>query len=289
MNGVTESSPNASKCGTLLRVALIAWGALSGTVPCAADAASSGPKPRSMNVVVGPTQVSPQASTQVSTPSTPSSQSVRILPHGLAATRPSTASPVFTPSAPTAASVRPSGRILEIIPQASYATAGVRPATSRSPAPALGGADPQASTDPCVNVFVRATKVDGREVLSADLHGDGLIKAAVPPHLGGELLARAGSVTGVGGARAACVPPSLAQRLLDPVVNVAAVDPAVRMARVGDRWVLAGSRAAEPVAKAQPVQLAAATTRGAAKKPAKKSTRAPKKPRPVQVAYNIYP
>jgi hypothetical protein len=127
-------------------------------------------------------------------------------------------------------------------------------------------------------------------VVSVDLHGDGLIKAAVPPHLGGELLARAGPVTGAaGGARAACVPPSLAQRLFSPMVNVAAVDPAVRMTRVGDRWVLAGSRAPEPVAKAQaPVQLAAATTRGAAKKQTKRSS-APAKPRPVQVSYHIYP
>jgi hypothetical protein len=106
----------------------------------------------------------------------------------------------------------------------------------------------------------------------------------VPPHLGGELLARARPVTGAGGARAACVPPTLAQSLFNPVINVAAVDPAVRMTRVGDRWVLAGSRGPQPVAKAEapvppagrrePVQIvepqpllqlaAATTTRGAA-------------------------
>jgi hypothetical protein len=137
-----------------------------------------------------------------------------------------------------------------------------------------------------VNVFVRSSKVDGREVMSVDLHGDGLIKGAVSPHLAGQLLARAGPE--VGGARAACVPTALAQSLFEPVINLAALDPAVRMARVGDRWVLAGSNAAALAARPQSerVQLAAATTtRGAVKKPAKR----PAKPRPVQVSYNIYP
>ncbi|MGH7644139.1 MAG: hypothetical protein ACREMR_01000, partial [Gemmatimonadales bacterium] len=99
-----------------------------------------------------------------------------------------------------------------------------------------------------MNVFVRSSKVDGREVVSVDLHGDGLIKGAVPPQLAGQLLARAGPAAG--GARAACVPPALAQSLFNPVVSLAAVDPAVRMVKVGDRWVLAGSRAPDPVAKA---------------------------------------
>jgi hypothetical protein len=160
-----------------------------------------------------------------------------------------------------------------------------------SPARALGGADAWASPGPCVNVFVRASKVDGREVMSVDLHGDGLIKAAVPPQLAGQLLARAGPATG--DARTACVPTALAQSLFDPLVNLAAVDPAVRLVRVGNRWVLAGSRAPEPVATAPaPVQLAAAKTRGVAKKPTKKPTKSSTKrakPRPVQVSYDIHP
>jgi hypothetical protein len=181
-------------------------------------------------------------------------------------------------------------RITEIIPPAD-ATASTAFGRESLPARPPGGADAWASPGPCVNVFVRASKVDGREVMSVDLHGDGLIKAAVPPPLAGQLLARAGPATG--DARTACVPMALARHLFDPVVNLAAVDPAVRMVRVGERWVLAGSRAPEPVAKAQaPVQLAAATTRGAAKKPTKRSVRAPAKavkPTPTQVARVHFP
>ncbi len=180
-----------------------------------------------------------------------------------------------------------SARITEIIPPSGAGTPGAAAAAARSASPLA--ADGWASADPCVNVYVRSAKIDGRDVVSVDLHGDGLIKAAAPPHLAGPLLARAGPAAG--GARAACVPPILAQSLFDPLVSLAAVDPAVRMARVGDRWVLAGSRAPEPVAKAQPVQLAAATTRGAAKKPAKKSTTQAKraKPAPMQVAKAYFP
>jgi hypothetical protein len=155
-------------------------------------------------------------------------------------------------------------------------------------------ADARASAEPCVNVFLRAAKVDGREVVSADLQGDGLIKGAVPPHLARQLLARAGPAAG--GVRAACVPPALAQSLFNPVVNVAAVDPAVRMARVGDRWVLAGSNAptrAKPQSEQRTQLAAATTTRGAAKKQTKthtkKPTTKPAKPRPIQVSYDIYP
>jgi hypothetical protein len=182
-----------------------------------------------------------------------------------------------------------SGRITEIIPSASSAL-GTQASAARSAGMPPIGADTWVSADPCVNVFVRSSKVDGREVVSVDLHGDGLIKGAVPPHLAGQLLARAGPAAG--GARAACVPPALAQNLFNPVVNVAAVDPAVRMVRVGDRWVLAGSRAPEPVAKAQaPVQLAAATTRGAVKKPTKNSTKRAKPATlaPTQIARVNFP
>jgi len=181
------------------------------------------------------------------------------------------------------------GRITEIIPQASYPTSGAQARGWSGATPGALGAAAWSTADPCVNVFVRSAKLDGREVVSVDLHGDGLIKGAVAPQLAGALLARAGPPTGAGGARTACVPPALAQSLFDPVINLAAVDPALTMTRVGDRWVLAGSRAPEAVAKASaPVQLAAATTRGAAKQQAKRSS-APAKPRPVQVSYNIYP
>jgi hypothetical protein len=187
-------------------------------------------------------------------------------------------------------------RITEIVPPPSYAASAAQAASGpmRSKQGVLGATDPLASANPCVDVFVRSTKVDGREVVSADLHGDGLIKAAVPPHLGGELLARAGPVTGAGGARAACVPPTLAQSLFSPVVNVAAVDPAVRMTRVGNRWMLAGSRDPVQIVEPQPrLQLAAATTtRGGAKKPTKKSSSVRAKAAtslPTQVAMAYFP
>jgi hypothetical protein len=206
-----------------------------------------------------------------------------VAPPRIATPPPAMPGPTSTTTGAAGTTVR---RFSEIVPPPSYGAFGApTPPTAGAP----GRTDPWASVDPCVSVFVRATKVDGRELVSADLHGDGLIKAAVPPHLAGQLLARAGPVTGTGGARTACVPTALAQSLFDPVVNLAAVDPAVRMVRVGERWVLAGSRAPEPVAKAQaPVQLAAATTRGAAKKPTRNSTKRAT-PRPVQVSYNIYP
>jgi hypothetical protein len=86
----------------------------------------------------------------------------------------------------------------------------------------------------------------------------------------------------------------LAQSAFNPVVNVAAVDPAVRMTRVGNRWVLAGSRDPVQIVEPQPrLQLAAATTtRGGAKKPTKKSPSARAKPGtspPTQVAMAYFP
>jgi hypothetical protein len=180
--------------------------------------------------------------------------------------RTAAAAPETPASAQTARS-----RITEIIPPASYGAPGSPPAFAlKQPArPKRDGANAQASAEPCVDVFVRSAKVDGREVASVDLHGDGLIKGAVPPHLAGALLARAGPASDPDGARAACVSPALAESLFNPVINVAAVDPAVRIARVGDRWALAGSREPQPVAEAQaPVQLAVAT-RGATKPTAK--------------------
>ena len=113
----------------------------------------------------------------------------------------------------------------------------------------------------------------------------------MPPHLAGQLLARAGPAAG--GARTACVPPAVVQGLFSPLVNLAAVDPALRMVRVGDRWVLAGGREPVRIVKPQPVQLAAATTtRGAAKKPMKKSSSARGKAAtspPAQVAMAYFP
>jgi hypothetical protein len=199
------------------------------------------------------------------------------------------ATAALAPSTATSSTVTGASRITEIIPplNAGAPTAfGRDPSSDRTPI----AADARASSNPCVNVFVRSSKVDGREVMSVDLHGDGLIKGAVSPHLAGQLLARAGPEAG--GARAACVPTALAQSLFEPVINVAAVDPAVRMARIGDRWMLAGSDASALAARPQSerVQLAAATTtRGAAKKQMKRPTKNAAKPRPVQVSYNIYP
>ena len=257
-----------------------------------------------VNTIPGPTPVVIQPAPVVSIPGAPgaggpfgtptpgpaaSSAALAIAP--ARALGPAPVSAAVAPSAAAPSTSSGGSRITEIIPPVSAiapSAFGRDPSMGRLPV----AADARASADSCVNVFVRSAKVDGREVVSVDLHGDGLIKGAVPPQLAGELLARAGPAAG--GARAACVPPALAQSLFNPVVNLAAVDPAVRMARVGDRWPLAGSR--EPqllVVKPQaPLQLAAATTtRGAPKAQAKKPVRAPVKPRPpaIQVSYAIYP
>jgi hypothetical protein len=88
------------------------------------------------------------------------------------------------------------------------------------------------------------------------------------------------------------VPPAFAQSLFSPLVNVATVDPAVRMVRVGDRWVLAGSREPVKIVKPQPLQLAAATTtRGATRKQTKQSSSARAKAAtpPIQVAMVYFP
>jgi len=251
----------------------------------------------------GPTQVAPQPAkvdsrpaprgSMASSTSAGSPPAASVAPLAVAPARSLGPAPVSAAVAPSAAAPSTSSggsRITEIIPPVSAiapSAFGRDPSMGRLPV----AADARASADSCVNVFVRSSKVDGREVVSVDLHGDGLIKGAVPPHLAGELLARAGPAAG--GARAACVSPALAQSLFNPVVNLAAVDPAVRMARVGDRWPLAGSREPQLVVKPQaPLQLAAATTtRGAPKAQAKKPVRAPVKPSPpaIQVSYAIYP
>jgi hypothetical protein len=123
--------------------------------------------------------------------------------------------------------------------------------------------------DPCVHVLLRSSQMDGREVVSVDLHGDGLIKAALPDQLAGDFLAPAAMAALRAGARAECVPPALAQAVFHHAVNVAELDSAVTMAQVGERWVLAGSRNSESVARIEPpLRLALATTlRGARAEP----------------------
>lgn len=193
-------------------------------------------------------------------------------------------------------------RITEIVPPVSHAMPP-RPPAGWSAAPAVGGAISAAGADGCVNVFLRSSAMGGREVVSVDLHGDGLIKGAVPAELASELLARAAPPTGAGRARTVCVSPALAQSLFNPATNVAAIDPAVRVKRVADRWVLAGSREPEPVAKADapvqfggsraPIQIvepqplpqlaAAPTTRGAGEQAN------PRQPPLQRAAHVIYP
>jgi hypothetical protein len=198
-----------------------------------------------------------------------------IIPPGPVGSLPVPEAPPLGPTNAGAKSGTPGGtRITEIVPPVGNIARTALERDSSPERPPIA-ADASASADPCVNVFVRSAKVDGREVVSVDLHGDSLIKGAVPPHLASDLLARARPATDPNGARAACVSPALAQSLFTPVVNVAAVDPAVKMARVGERWRLAGSREALKVVEPQPpLQLAAAkTTRGAAKPtPKKKGT-----------------
>jgi len=209
----------------------------------------------------------------------PSGQAThQIIPPGPDAA-PAAAATTLAPGSTTA-----TGRITEIIPDASLAAR--RDPSPTRPSAALA----TATAEPCVSLFLRRSKVDGRDVVSVDLHGDGLIKGAVPRERAGDLLARAGPESAAG-VRAVCVPATVARTFFDPVVNVAAVDPAVRMARVGDRWVLAGSNTPVLEPPAQPLRVAAATTRGAPKSPAKKA--APQaKPRaapPQQPAYVLYP
>lgn len=203
---------------------------------------------------------------------------------------PSYTIPILVPPGPKAdaAAAAPSttSRITEIIPATTQAAAV--PSSRREPVPPSSIQTLQAAADACVNVYLRTVQVDGREVVSVDLHGDGLVKGAAPPALAGELLARAGAPS-PNGTRAACVSQALAQSLFAPVVNVAAVAPAMRMARDGDRWVLAATPM--PAARAEPpLQLASAATvtRGAAKAPRKPAPAKPRAPAPVQVAYWIY-
>ncbi len=235
----------------------------------------------------GPSNASPAGSTAIfSAPAggAAGSAALSLAAPARSVATPSSAAPGGGGSPSTAAGT-PRTRITEIIPPSGSALGAQASAARSAGQSPIGGADPLAGTAQCVNVFVRSSNVDGREVVSVDLHGDGLIKGAVPPQLAGELLRRAGPPTG--DARAACVPTALAQRLFDPVINLAAADPAVRMARVGDRWVLAGSNAPAQAARPQSerVQLAAATTtRGSSK-----AKRSPTKPRPIRVSYNIYP
>jgi len=281
-----ESGLAAIACGVFaLAVAEAAAGRPPGSIPPPGPT-QVGVQPGSVDSRTPPRGPTPSP-TRAGGPAASSAAPLAIAP--ARALAPAPVSAAVAPSAGAPSTSSGGSRITEIIPPVSAiapSAFGREPSMGRLSV----AADARASADSCVNVFVRSSKVDGREVVSVDLHGDGLIKGAVPPHLAGQLLARAGPAAG--GARAACVPPALAQSLFNPVVNLAAVDPAVRMARVGDRWVLAGSRAPEPVAKAQaPVQLAAATTRGAPKAQAKKPVRAPVKPRPpaIQVSYAIYP
>lgn len=193
---------------------------------------------------------------------------------------PATIVPILVPPGPGAKSESAPAamsRITEIIPPTIQSAAV--PQAGRDPA--RSGQDIRAAaaaTDSCVTVYLRRVKVDGREVLSVDLHGDGLVKGATPPQLAGELLARAGAPS-PNGTRAACVTPALAQSLFAPVINIAAVEPAVRMARDGDRWVLAGTPA--PAVRSEPPQqlASATTTRGGVKSAPKK--RAPPQPKPA--------